>query len=813
MHGVTGTPRSRMDFKMFKIGEDNEPDPVDDISFFSDMPLLTSRHTSLMAKHLTPSLYAKLKDRRTPWGFTLDMAIRAGVDSPNQAIGVTAGDAESYLAFKELFSPLIRAWHGDKSIGSFRSDLGYVRVHGLDRLKGHAMKEFVRLAHVSLVRNLTGLPLPAGATRATRREVERLVVEALYAGGLRGVYHPLASLNEEECQRLAPVLHGFGVDLTRPKPGSLLETSGSSRDWPDGRGIYFAGEKGPRLVVEVNGRDHVRFVCAVEGPDVREAFDVVARALAMLEKGLPMVGHTGGFMLRPKLGYLSSCPSDVGNATRASMQLALPLFGTTPAKLASVAARSGLLAVPTRDNKPFMQEHTATSQGARAGAEGRRPSMPDLQLWELSHKATLGCLEGEAMTLLVTGALRLIEIEKRIKKNRPYDDLVPKGPPPSTTSGPSSRMSPLKSTVGTLNGRRTPPPRSPMAGDAASMAGSSPWHDSETDVESLARGGSSVAAVATHPARLLSNYPRLTPAHTSCMSRALTEGLYARLATKRSHAHSWTLDAAIQSGVDIPYLDWGILAGDADSYESFRELFDAIIELGHPGFRPGVTRVPRRPQAPGRQRVHRTGSLDPAGDYVVACTVGLSRNLEGFPLPPAATRTSRGDVLRVMRNAIAAALSTTPATNGKQGDVCGGKYYSLVSIDSSLELELMDRHILLERPDPEGEYAGGASMCARDWPRDRGQYLSEDKMFSVWLNGADHVCCVGQARGTDMQLALQRAQAGLEKLTEGLEQAGAKYLHSPRLGYLTSSPRNLGLGLSASIFVKLPFLNKVSPNT
>ena len=61
-------------------------------------------------------LYAKLRDRKTPRGFTLDAAIQTGVDNPGhpfiKTVGMVAGDEESYDVFADLFDPVIDERHG-----------------------------------------------------------------------------------------------------------------------------------------------------------------------------------------------------------------------------------------------------------------------------------------------------------------------------------------------------------------------------------------------------------------------------------------------------------------------------------------------------------------------------------------------------------------------------------------------------------------------------------------------------------------------------------------------------------------------------
>lgn len=58
------------------------------------------KHNNCMASSLTPAIYAKLCDKATPNGYTLDEAIQTGVDNPGhpfiKTVGMVAGDEESY---------------------------------------------------------------------------------------------------------------------------------------------------------------------------------------------------------------------------------------------------------------------------------------------------------------------------------------------------------------------------------------------------------------------------------------------------------------------------------------------------------------------------------------------------------------------------------------------------------------------------------------------------------------------------------------------------------------------------------------------
>ncbi len=50
-----------------------------------------SAHNNWMAKCLTPEIYAKLKDKKTKSGFTLEGVIQTGVDNPGHPFIYTVG--------------------------------------------------------------------------------------------------------------------------------------------------------------------------------------------------------------------------------------------------------------------------------------------------------------------------------------------------------------------------------------------------------------------------------------------------------------------------------------------------------------------------------------------------------------------------------------------------------------------------------------------------------------------------------------------------------------------------------------------------
>ena len=142
------------------------------------------QHNNLMAKHLTPKLYEKLQNQATSSGFTLDQAIQTGVDNPGHpfisTVGIVAGDEESYDLFADLFDPIIEERHnGFKKTDTHKTDLDYNKLKG-----GNLDDKYVLSSRVRTGRSIRGFSLPPHCSRGERREVERIVNDALE--GLKG---------------------------------------------------------------------------------------------------------------------------------------------------------------------------------------------------------------------------------------------------------------------------------------------------------------------------------------------------------------------------------------------------------------------------------------------------------------------------------------------------------------------------------------------------------------------------------------------------------------------------------------------------
>ncbi|KAK2098327.1 hypothetical protein P7K49_023778 [Saguinus oedipus] len=226
--------------------EDEFPDP--------------SSHNNHMAKVLTPELYAELRAKSMPSGFTLDDVIQTGVDNPGHpyimTVGCVAGDEESYEVFKDLFDPIIEDQHGGyKPSDEHKTDLNPDNLQGGDYLDPNY--------HCS---------------RRERRDSEKLAVEALSSldRDLAGRYYALKSMTEAEQQQLTD--DHFLFD----KPVSpLLLASGMARDLLEARGIWHNDNK--TFLVWINEEDHLRVIFMQKGGNMKEVFTHFCTGLTQIE--------------------------------------------------------------------------------------------------------------------------------------------------------------------------------------------------------------------------------------------------------------------------------------------------------------------------------------------------------------------------------------------------------------------------------------------------------------------------------------------------------------------------------------------------
>jgi len=355
-----------------------------------------SKHNNWMSKCLTPEIYAKLRDKVTPSGCPLDRIIQTGVDNPGHpfimTVGCVAGDEESYEVFADLLDPVIDGRHN-----GYGKDAKHKTDLNPDNLKGGVFDEkYVLSSRVRTGRSIKGIALPPHCTRGERRAVEKIAVDALAGleGEFKGKYYPLSKMTDAEQDQL--INDHFLFD----KPVSpLLTCAGMARDWPDGRGIWHNDTK--TFLVWVNEEDHLRVIAMQKGGDIKAVFKRFCEGLTKIETLMKERGHS--YMWNEHLGYVLTCPSNLGTGLRAGVHVKLAAMAKDEKKLDKVL---DLLRLQKRGTGGV---DTASNDGT----------------YDISNADRIGYSEVDLLQFVCDGVGLLIEMEKLAAEGKPYDALIP----------------------------------------------------------------------------------------------------------------------------------------------------------------------------------------------------------------------------------------------------------------------------------------------------------------------------------------------------------------------------------------------------
>jgi len=342
----------------------------------TEYPTALKESNSLLAKHLTQEVFTELKDKKTSNNFTLEKAINSGIKNLDSGIGAYVGDEESYEVFASLFDPIIQEYHGFSKSDMHKSNLN---PDDLDAPNPDSFGEYILSTRIRVGRNVKNIPLGPAISKEQRDSIEQQVSGILnsFEGSLGGKYYPLNNLTETQRESLI-------ADHFLFKAGDrFLEAAGLNRDWPSGRGIFHNNEK--TFLVWINEEDELRIISMQEGGDIKEVFTRLTQAIAEIEKKI----H---FAYNDHLGYITSCPTNLGTAMRASVHIKLPNLG---------AKMDEFKAIADKYNVQIRGIH-----GEHSDSEGG--------IYDISNKRRLGVTEVECVQDMHDGVVALIKREKEL---------------------------------------------------------------------------------------------------------------------------------------------------------------------------------------------------------------------------------------------------------------------------------------------------------------------------------------------------------------------------------------------------------------
>lgn len=127
-----------------------------------------------------------------------------------------------------------------------------------------------------------------------------------------------------------------------------------------------------------------------------------SKIFQQVEKLIKEAGH--GFMWNEHLGFLLTCPSNLGTGLRGGVHLKIPLLSKDEERLGSILGKLRL-----------QKRGTGGVDTASVGG-----------VYDISNSDRLGSSEVEQVQRVIDGVQLLVEMEKKLEKGESIDDLIPK---------------------------------------------------------------------------------------------------------------------------------------------------------------------------------------------------------------------------------------------------------------------------------------------------------------------------------------------------------------------------------------------------
>jgi len=166
----------------------------------------------------------------------------------------------------------------------------------------------------------------------------------------------------------------------------------------------------------------------------------------------------------------------------------------------------------------------------------------------------------------------------------------------------------------------------------------------------------------------------------------------------------------------------------------------------------------------------------PLADIVISSRIRLARNIAGHKFLSRCSNTEKSEILKKLRDVLMSL---------KLGDKV---FY--ISVDKAPTLS---KHFLVERHLISRNHAFGKGP--------RGVVIAQREFFTAMINEEDHLRIQVLKAGCQLSQCAKQ----INHIDDMIEQK-VDYAFSPRYGYLTACPTNLGTGIRVSVMLHLPAL-------
>ena len=158
-----------------------------------------------------------------------------------------------------------------------------------------------------------------------------------------------------------------------------------ARHWPSGRGMYANNKR--TFILWVNEEDHLRIVSMQKGGNMKQVFTRWCEGLKVLEDGIKKQGFK--YMYHPHLGYILTCPSNLGTGVRCGVHIKIPLLSAH------------------KDFKPFCNKWRLQARGT-----GGVDTAAQGGVYDMSNADRIGKSETALVLSVIDGVKKMVELEK-----------------------------------------------------------------------------------------------------------------------------------------------------------------------------------------------------------------------------------------------------------------------------------------------------------------------------------------------------------------------------------------------------------------
>ncbi len=295
----------------------------------------------------------------------------------DSAIGIYAGNANSYHIFALILDPVIREYHDFLKTKTHKTDMGQAHFPNLD-----PEKRYIQSTRIRVARNLKNFDFPPHINLSCRRKLEKIIISALKTlkGKLKGQYY---SFENSDSQK------NLNKKIWFPKGDRFQDAAGINSDFPKCRGIFQSFNK--QFMVWVNEEDHLRIIGIKKTADIAKVYNNVC-------SGLEKLSHNLDFAWHDTYGYLTSCPTNIGTSMRAGVHI----------KLENLAQKKNIL-----------QDIVNSYKLQIRGTKGEKTKVKN-SVFDISNRQRLGVSEYEIIQNLHKGLGAIIKIEKTLNSRAIY---------------------------------------------------------------------------------------------------------------------------------------------------------------------------------------------------------------------------------------------------------------------------------------------------------------------------------------------------------------------------------------------------------